>query len=96
YLCEVHHIHEWAHGGTTDIDRLTFACPAHHRLLSQGWTTRKQPDGTTEWIPPPQLNLGSSELAGQTRHDHIIHQRSDGIGRSRPHRQQPAEHEVPR
>ncbi|MUM24691.1 DUF222 domain-containing protein, partial [Mycobacterium sp. CBMA271] len=42
YLCEVHHIHEWAHGGTTDIDRLTFACPAHHRLLSQGWTTRKQ------------------------------------------------------
>ncbi|MUM24356.1 HNH endonuclease, partial [Mycobacterium sp. CBMA271] len=58
YLCEVHHIHEWAHGGTTDIDRLTFACPAHHRLLSQGWTTRKQRDGTTEWIPPPQLKFG--------------------------------------
>nr|WP_243733988.1 HNH endonuclease signature motif containing protein [Mycobacteroides sp. CBMA 271] len=55
YLCEVHHINEWAHGGTTDIDRLTFACPAHHRLLNHGWKTRKQPDGTTQWIPPPQL-----------------------------------------
>ncbi|MUM22148.1 HNH endonuclease [Mycobacterium sp. CBMA271] len=57
YLCEVHHINEWATGGHTDIDRLTFACPAHHRLLNHGWKTRKQPDGTTQWIPPPQLDL---------------------------------------
>ncbi|ANA99116.1 Conserved protein of uncharacterised function possible rep13e12 repeat protein [Mycolicibacterium phlei] len=57
YLCEVHHITEWADGGDTDIDNLTLACPPHHRLLSHGWTTRKHPDGTTEWIPPPQLEL---------------------------------------
>ncbi|MBF9522211.1 hypothetical protein BKG83_19565 [Mycobacteroides chelonae] len=57
YLCEVHHITDWADGGDTDIDNLTFACPPHHRLLSHGWTTRKHPDGTTEWIPPPQLEL---------------------------------------
>ncbi|KPG41240.1 HNH endonuclease signature motif containing protein [Mycobacteroides immunogenum] len=58
YLCEVHHITEWAHGGPTNIDNLTFACAPHHRLLGHGWNTRKRPDGTTEWIPPPQLKLG--------------------------------------
>jgi len=55
YLCEVHHLTEWAEGGPTDIDNLTFACAPHHRLLGHGWTTRKRKDGTTEWIPPPQL-----------------------------------------
>ncbi len=60
YLCEVHHINEWADGGPTDIDNLTFACAPHHRLLEHGWTTRKHTDGTTEWIPPPQLDLGDS------------------------------------
>ncbi len=57
YLCQVHHINEWAHGGPTNIDNLTFACAPHHRLLNHGWTTRKHTDGTTEWIPPPQLDF---------------------------------------
>ncbi|SKQ45389.1 Conserved protein of uncharacterised function, possible maturase [Mycobacteroides abscessus subsp. massiliense] len=58
YLRQVHHITDWAHDGPTDIDNLTFACGPHHRLLGHGWTTRKHPNGTTEWIPPPQLTLG--------------------------------------
>ncbi len=58
YLCEVHHVDDWAHGGRTDIDDLTFACGQHHRLLKPGgWTTRKQKDGTTQWHPPPQIPL---------------------------------------
>jgi hypothetical protein len=58
YLCQTHHVEEWADGGTTDIDRLTFACGAHHRLITPGgWTTRKRRDGTTEWRPPPQIPL---------------------------------------
>jgi hypothetical protein len=58
YLCQTHHVEEWANGGTTDIDRLTFACGAHHRLITPGgWTTRKRRDGTTEWRPPPQIPL---------------------------------------
>ena len=58
YLCEVHHVDEWADGGNTDIDRLTFACGQHHRLIGPGgWKTRKRKDGTTEWQPPPQLPL---------------------------------------
>ncbi len=58
YLCETHHVDEWADGGRTDIDRLTFACGQHHRLIKPGgWTTRKRGDGTTEWRPPPQIPL---------------------------------------
>jgi hypothetical protein len=58
YLCQTHHVEEWADGGTTDIDRLTFACGAHHRLITPGgWTTRKRRDGSTEWRPPPQIPL---------------------------------------
>ncbi|EIU16097.1 hypothetical protein MA5S0422_1373 [Mycobacteroides abscessus 5S-0422] len=29
---------------------LTSACAPHH-LVSHGWTTRKHPNGITEWIP---------------------------------------------
>ncbi len=68
YLCEVHHVDEWADGGPTDIDNLTFVCGPHHRLLNHGWTTRKRPDGTTEWIPPPQLltvAAGTRRLIGR-------------------------------
>lgn len=58
YLCEAHHVDEWADGGLTNIDRLTFACGPHHRLIKPGgWRTRKRKNGTTEWIPPPQLPL---------------------------------------
>ncbi len=58
YLCEVHHCTEWAGGGLTDIDDLTFACHRNHALVGPGgWQTRKGKDGRTEWIPPPQLPL---------------------------------------
>lgn len=58
YWCEVHHVDEWAAGGRTDADRLTFACAPHHKLLEKGWRTRKLPNGRTEWIPPPHLDRG--------------------------------------
>lgn len=58
YLTEVHHVDEWADGGLTNIDDLTFACKPHHGLIkSGGWRTRKLKDGSTEWLPPPQLPL---------------------------------------
>ena len=58
YLTEVHHVDEWADGGLTNIDDLTFACRCHHRLLKPGgWRTRKRKDGRTEWLPPPHLPM---------------------------------------
>jgi len=59
YLSEVHHVQDWAAGGRTDIDELTFACKAHNLLIqTSGWTTRKRADGRTQWIPPPHLDRG--------------------------------------
>jgi hypothetical protein len=57
YQCEVHHVDEWAAEGRTDIDKLTFACGIHHKLLSMGWRTRKLANGDTEWLPPAELGL---------------------------------------
>jgi Domain of unknown function (DUF222) len=57
YWSEVHHVEEWSAGGATNVDTLTFSCKAHHKLIEIGWRTRKLPDGSTEWIPPPQLGL---------------------------------------
>jgi hypothetical protein len=58
YLSEVHHVDEWADGGLTNVDRLTFACKGDHKLLRPGgWRTRKLKDGSTQWLPPPHLPL---------------------------------------
>ena len=59
YDCQVHHAEkDWADGGNTDVDDLSFACGPHNRLVKRGgWRTRKRRDGTTEWIPPAQLPL---------------------------------------
>ncbi|MFZ1176614.1 MAG: HNH endonuclease signature motif containing protein [Mycobacterium sp.] len=58
YWCQVHHVDEWAAGGLTDADRLTFTCEPNHKLVENGWCTRKLPNGRTEWIPPPELDRG--------------------------------------
>jgi hypothetical protein len=58
YWCEVHHIDEWADGGATDIDNLTFACRPHHKLAGTSWRTKRLANGRTGWIPPPQFDLG--------------------------------------
>ena len=59
YLAEVHHVKPWATGGATDITNLTLACGPDNRLVEEGgWTTRKRPDGRTQWIPPPHLDTG--------------------------------------
>ncbi|MDQ2637533.1 MAG: HNH endonuclease, partial [Actinomycetota bacterium] len=64
YWVQVHHVEGWAAGnGPTDIDKLTFACGPHNRLIEQGgWTTRKRADGRTEWIPPPDLDTGQTRV----------------------------------
>jgi uncharacterized protein DUF222 len=60
YWCQVHHAKkDWAHGGQTNIDELTLACPPDNRLVNEnGWTTHKNDNGETEWIPPPHLDRG--------------------------------------
>src|SRR5271155_4768158 len=40
----------------TDVNDLASACGPNHKLAEQGWTTRKNAHGETEWIPPPHLD----------------------------------------
>ncbi|HEX4391731.1 MAG TPA: HNH endonuclease signature motif containing protein [Mycobacterium sp.] len=57
-LCEAHHCNPYATNPITDINDLTLACGPNHKLAEQGWTTRKNQRGDTEWIPPPHLDRG--------------------------------------
>ncbi len=63
YLCQTHHRTEWADGGDTDADQLTFVCEPHHRLAgtTAGWTARAVPPGhrragRTAWFPPAHVD----------------------------------------
>ncbi|OBK49358.1 HNH endonuclease signature motif containing protein [Mycobacterium kubicae] len=58
YYCEVHHVIPYAQSRTTDVDQLALACGGHHPLAEQGYTTRTNTRGDTEWIPPPHLDHG--------------------------------------
>jgi Domain of unknown function (DUF222)/HNH endonuclease len=58
YFTEVHHVTPWAKTHTTDINDLALACGAQHKIAEQGWTTRKNQRGDTEWLPPPHLDHG--------------------------------------
>jgi hypothetical protein len=62
YLCEVHHCNRYATNPVTDVNDLTFGCGPNHKLAEQGWTTRKNALGDTEWIPPPHLDRGQPRV----------------------------------
>lgn len=51
--CDVHHLHDWAGGGGTDLDNLVLVCRRHHVACHEGrWTLHRRPDTTIEAIPP--------------------------------------------
>jgi hypothetical protein len=58
HLCQTHHCNPYATNPVTDINDLTLACGPNHQLADQGWTTRKNAHGDTEWIPPAHLDHG--------------------------------------
>jgi hypothetical protein len=79
YLCEVHHVREWADCGRTGIDNLTFACGTHHRLVQPGaWSTRKHRNGRTEWLPPPQLDRGQPRTNVFHHPEHLLEDQAEG------------------
>ncbi len=64
YWCQAHHaVADWKNGGQTDIDDLTLACGPDNRLIENtGWTTRKNRNNHTEWLPPPGLDTGQRRI----------------------------------
>lgn len=79
YWCQAHHVDEWAAGGHTDIDRLTFACEEHHALIGTGiadWATTVGAPGTdyahrTIWHPPECVD---PLRRGRVNHHHHPHE----------------------
>jgi hypothetical protein len=50
YHCEVHHAPDWANGGSTDSDKLFFACGCDHGAASRGeWRTAVTGNGRLGW-----------------------------------------------
>lgn len=62
YFCEAHHCTPYAQCRTTDVNDLTLGCGGHHPLAEDGWTTHKNANGDTEWIPPPHLDYGQPRI----------------------------------
>jgi hypothetical protein len=58
YHSQVHHVRGWPATRRTNINELTLACGIDNRLVENGWTTRKNANGDTEWIPPAHLDRG--------------------------------------
>jgi hypothetical protein len=57
--CECHHVDGWAATGCTDVNTMALACgPDNRRAEEDGWTTRKNSKGETEWLPPAHLDRG--------------------------------------
>src|SRR5271163_3243130 len=61
-LCETHHTNPYATNPVTDVNDLALACGPNHQLADQGWTTRKNARGDTEWIPPAHLDHGQPRV----------------------------------
>ncbi|RDI64142.1 uncharacterized protein DUF222 [Nocardia pseudobrasiliensis] len=78
YLCQTHHRNEWADGGHTDVDQLTFACEPHHRLVGRAdtnWTTTATPPGhpcagRTRWTPPTHIDPSRRPRINHYHHPH--------------------------
>ena len=57
---QVHHIHHWAHGGTTDLDNLVLLCRFHHRLIHEGgWRLIKDSSSCLRFVRPDGFPLSN-------------------------------------
>ena len=80
HLCETHHCTPYATNPITDINDLTLACGPNHQLADQGWTTRKNSHGDTEWIPPPHLDHGQPRTNTYHHPEKLLQDNDDDDG----------------
>ena len=62
YLCQAHHTDPYALNPVTDVNHLALTCHPNHQQADQGWATRRNTRGQTEWIPPPHLDHGQPRI----------------------------------
>jgi hypothetical protein len=89
YGTQVHHAaRDWAHGGLTNIDELTLACPPDNRLVEPGgWSTQINNNTDVEWIPPPHLDTGQARINNYHRPERLFRppEDDDQSGRAETH-----------
>ncbi|MCW0211791.1 MAG: HNH endonuclease [Pseudonocardia sp.] len=56
--CEVHHVHEWQHGGETVLGNLVMLCAVHHRLVHHSRWEVRMVGGLPEFVPPSWIDRG--------------------------------------
>ena len=61
--CDIHHLHPWETGGTTDIDNGFCGCPRHHRMLHHGYEVEGDPNHELRFYRPDGSYLGSTHPA---------------------------------
>lgn len=54
--CEVHHIHEFGRGGTTDLADGVLLCRHHHMLVHNNHWRVERRDGRYWFVPPPDVD----------------------------------------
>jgi len=54
--CEVHHIHEFGHGGATDLADGVLLCRHHHMLVHNNHWRVERRDGGYWFVPPPDID----------------------------------------
>ncbi len=78
YYSEVHHVTGYATCRCTDVNNLTFGCGTQHRIVQPGgWSTRKNLNGDTEWIPPPHLDRGQPRTNTFHHPEKLLHEADD-------------------
>ncbi|ODR07381.1 hypothetical protein BHQ15_11405 [Mycolicibacillus koreensis] len=73
-LTEVHHVTPYAERPRTHADELTLRCGPHHRILDDGWVTRKNEAGETETIPPAHLDRGQPRVNRYHHPEKLLHE----------------------
>ncbi|MBC3764176.1 DUF222 domain-containing protein [Quadrisphaera oryzae] len=53
---EAHHVHEWAHGGPTDVSQGVLLCTRHHVLVTIGVWAVRMVDGVPHVRPPRSVD----------------------------------------
>jgi hypothetical protein len=62
YRCQVHHNDPYARNPVSDVNTMTLTCQPNHKQADQGYITRNNARGQTEWIPPPHLDRGQPRI----------------------------------
>ncbi|WP_081448088.1 HNH endonuclease signature motif containing protein [Sanguibacter keddieii] len=76
--CDIDHVKDWAHGGTTDHHNLIHLCRHHHRLKHTTWTVRTEPVHRPPTQPPDRGSGGRDpDHDDQNDDNHETHETHD-------------------